>query len=49
MDTDTHAPEDLITDEMAFKIAVGAGLDERGALAATRTNPMRLVENRSRG
>jgi len=49
VDTDTHAPEDLITDEMAFKVAVGAGLDERGALAATRTNPMRLVENRSRG
>ena len=49
VDTDTHAPEDLITDEMAFKVAVGAGLDERGALAATRTNPMRLVESRSRG
>lgn len=45
VNTDTHAPEDLITDEMAFKVAVGSGLDERGALAAIRTNPERLVES----
>ncbi len=45
VNTDTHAPEDLITDEMAFKVAVGSGLDERGALAAIRTNPTRLVES----
>lgn len=48
VNTDTHAPGDLITDEMAFKVAVGSGLDERGALAAIRTNPTRLVESRLR-
>jgi len=43
VNTDTHAPEDLITDGMALKVAVGSGLDERRALAAIRTNPERLV------
>lgn len=44
VDTDSHAPHDLINDETAFKIAMGAGLDEKGARKATVTNPSRLVK-----
>ena len=43
VNTDAHAPDDLITDEMAMKIAVGAGLTERDATFAVSTNPLRLV------
>lgn len=45
VDTDSHAPHDLINDETAFKIAMGAGLDEKGARKATVTNPMNLIKN----
>jgi len=45
VDTDSHAPHDLINDETAFKIAMGAGLDEKGAKNATVTNPMKLIKN----
>ncbi|MCX9081796.1 MAG: histidinol phosphate phosphatase domain-containing protein [Candidatus Methanoperedens sp.] len=44
VDTDSHAPHDLINDETAFKIAMGAGLDENGARKATVTNPMKLIK-----
>ncbi len=43
VDTDSHAPEDLITDEVAFKIALGAGLDEKGARKATITQPLNII------
>jgi len=45
VDTDSHSPYDLINDETAFKIAMGAGLDEKGARKATVTNPMKLIGN----
>lgn len=45
VNTDTHAPEDLITDEIAMKVAIGSGLSERDAVAAVRTNPERLVKS----
>jgi histidinol phosphatase-like PHP family hydrolase len=45
VDTDSHSPHDLINDETAFKIAMGAGLDEKGARKATVTNPMKLIKN----
>lgn len=44
VNTDTHKPQDLITDELAFTIALGAGLDEKGAKKATQTNPSALVK-----
>ncbi len=44
VNTDTHAPEDLITDETAFRIAMGAGLDEKGAKEATVSNPSALIK-----
>lgn len=43
VNTDSHAPQDLITDELAFKIAMGAGLDERGARDATISQPLNLI------
>ena len=44
VDTDTHAPQDLVTDELAFKIAMGAGLDEKGARDATVSQPLNLIK-----
>jgi histidinol phosphatase-like PHP family hydrolase len=44
VDTDSHAPQDLISDETAFTIALGAGLDERGAKRATGANPLNLIK-----
>ncbi len=44
VDTDTHAPHDLITDEVALKIAMGAGLDEKGARNATISQPLNLIK-----
>ncbi len=45
VDTDSHAPHDLITDETALKIAMGAGLDERGARDAVYTQSLSLTKN----
>ncbi|KAF5410947.1 MAG: histidinol phosphate phosphatase domain-containing protein [Euryarchaeota archaeon] len=45
VDTDAHAPDDLITDEVAQIVALGSGLSERDAAAATDANPRRLVES----
>jgi histidinol phosphatase-like PHP family hydrolase len=45
VNTDTHAPEDLITDEIAFNIAMGAGLDEKGARAATTSQPLNIIKS----
>ncbi|MCE8422782.1 MAG: histidinol phosphate phosphatase domain-containing protein [Candidatus Methanoperedens sp.] len=44
VDTDTHAPFDLISDEVAFQIATGAGLNERDAYHATVTQPLNLIK-----
>lgn len=43
VNTDSHAPQDLITDELAFKIAMGAGLDERGVRDAIISQPLNLI------
>jgi histidinol phosphatase-like PHP family hydrolase len=45
VNTDTHAPSDLITDEMALKVALGAGLDEKSARKATLSQPLSLIKN----
>lgn len=44
VNTDTHAPHDLIDDETALKIAMGAGLDEKAAKKATVINPQSLLK-----
>ncbi|MDP2766773.1 MAG: histidinol phosphate phosphatase domain-containing protein [Candidatus Methanoperedens sp.] len=45
VNTDSHEPHDLITDETAFQIAMGSGLDETGARRATGANPSNLIKN----
>jgi len=47
VNTDAHAPDDLITEEMAFTVAMGAGLTKRDSCAAVRMNPGRLVDAKS--
>lgn len=44
VNTDTHAPEDLITDETALKIAMGAGLTEARAKEAFKASVRKVAE-----
>lgn len=44
VNTDSHAPHDLISDDIAFQIAMGAGLDEREAKNATVTQPLNIIK-----
>jgi len=46
VDTDTHAPNDLITYETAYKIAKGAGLPENVIPKILRDNPLRILKNK---
>jgi histidinol phosphatase-like PHP family hydrolase len=46
VDTDTHAPEDLIDCEMAKKIALGAGLPEKELKKVLRDNPVHILEKK---
>jgi len=44
VNTDTHTPQDIIDQEMARRVAAGAGLNEAEVEAATVTNPQALVQ-----
>jgi histidinol phosphatase-like PHP family hydrolase len=44
VNTDTHAPENLITDEMALKIAIGAGLNEAQAREVLKASERKIEE-----
>jgi histidinol phosphatase-like PHP family hydrolase len=44
VDSDAHAPDDLIDQAMAQIVARGVGLNEAEVQAATIGNPQRLVE-----
>ncbi|MCK4938390.1 MAG: histidinol phosphate phosphatase domain-containing protein [Methanosarcinales archaeon] len=41
--TDSHSPDDLVTDEQARKIALGAGLSEKRANDALISQPLNLI------
>ncbi|MFO7918460.1 MAG: histidinol phosphate phosphatase domain-containing protein [Anaerolineae bacterium] len=43
VNTDAHAPDDLVTAEFAAEVARGAGLEEEKVLAALHTNPRSLL------
>ncbi len=43
VNTDSHAPDDLINDELAMQIAMGAGLDEKSARNATISQPLSII------
>jgi histidinol phosphatase-like PHP family hydrolase len=44
LNTDTHAPENLITDETALKIAIGAGLTESRAEEVFKASAKKIAE-----
>lgn len=44
MDTDTHAPQDLISYETAFKMLLGAGVPERNIKQILRDNPKKILK-----
>lgn len=46
VDTDTHAPDDLITFDRAIEIALGAGMSREEAMTATVDNPRKILEKR---
>ncbi len=46
VDTDTHAPEDIISYETAYNIAKGAGLPEKEIVRALRDNPLEILRNK---
>jgi histidinol phosphatase-like PHP family hydrolase len=43
--TDSHSPDDLITDEDALKIAMGAGLNDKQAHDVLISKPLNLINN----
>lgn len=45
VNTDTHSPDDLITFERSYEIALGANLNKKEALKAIIDNPRNLVDN----
>ena len=44
VDTDAHAPEDLITQRQAYRIALDSGLDRKTALETVVKNPEDLLK-----
>ena len=44
MDTDTHAPQDLVNYETAGKILKGAGLPDKHLHKILRTNPQKILD-----
>ena len=43
LDSDAHAPEDLLTPELCRKVAIGAGLDDEEVYALLEDNPLELL------
>ncbi len=43
VDSDAHAPQDLLTEEMARRIALGAGVEARDLDTVLQTNPLALL------
>ncbi len=46
LNTDTHMPEDLISYEMAYKVALGAGLRDKQIKKILKDNPERILKNK---
>jgi histidinol phosphatase-like PHP family hydrolase len=44
VNTDLHEPSDFITQEEAYKVALGAGLKENEALRVIKDNPQQLLK-----
>jgi len=46
VNTDTHMPGDLISYEMAYKVALGAGLKDKEIKRALTDTPERILRNK---
>lgn len=46
VNTDTHSPDNLITFEKSYEIALGAGLSKKEAMAAIIDNPRELLKSK---
>ena len=46
INTDTHAPEDIITYEQAYNIGLGAGLNKKQVETALKDNPEKIIKRR---
>ena len=46
VNTDTHSPDNLITFEKSYEIALGAGLSKKKAMAAIVDNPRELLKSK---
>ncbi len=46
LDTDTHAPEDIISYETAQRLALGAGIPEKYIFNILRDNPVEILKNK---
>ena len=44
LDSDAHAPEDLLTDDFALNVAIGAGLSEADARALLSDGPRQVLD-----
>jgi histidinol phosphatase-like PHP family hydrolase len=44
VNSDMHAPDDLIVQERAYEICLESGLDEKRALEVVKKNPIRFME-----
>jgi len=44
LNTDLHTPEELLTQEQAYRIALGAGLNHDAAVKVIKDNPRELVQ-----
>lgn len=47
VDTDTHSPNDLISYETAYRIALGAGLSKKQVQKALDVNPKRILKKKN--
>lgn len=46
INTDTHSPDDLISYDTAYKIALGAGLPDKIINKALKNNPMKILRKK---
>ncbi|HDS45005.1 MAG TPA: histidinol phosphate phosphatase domain-containing protein [Methanomicrobia archaeon] len=49
LNTDTHAPEDLITDELGARILAGAGLTPEAVMTVMEKNPRTVLQHLMQG
>ncbi len=46
LDTDTHSPDDIISYETAYRLALGAGIPKKYISSILRDNPLEILQNK---